>query len=89
VHFFCSSRENSEKHKGEGQKSLRRGTSVIGMAPDIDPSTWDHSELDKYGLGKGKGPDDPLQRCGFRLMMAPSLFLTFSVILVVLGLFSP
>ena len=22
------------------------------MAPDIDPGTWDHSELDKYGLGK-------------------------------------
>lgn len=22
------------------------------MAPDLDPSSWDHSELDKYGLGK-------------------------------------
>ena len=21
------------------------------MAPDIDPATWDHSELDRYGLG--------------------------------------
>ncbi|RYG69140.1 hypothetical protein EON64_03460 [archaeon] len=21
------------------------------MAPDLDPTTWDHSELDKYGLG--------------------------------------
>ena len=31
---------------------LRRATSVIGMAPDVDPSTWDHSEIDKYGLGK-------------------------------------
>lgn len=46
-------RENSA-HAGEGQKSLRRGTSVIGMAPDIDPATWDHSEIDKYGLGKGE-----------------------------------
>ena len=25
---------------------------MIGMAPDIDPATWDHSELDRYGLGK-------------------------------------
>ena len=39
-------------HRGEGQRSLRRATSVIGMAPDVDPSTWDHSEIDKYGLGK-------------------------------------
>ena len=23
------------------------------MAPDVDPKTWDHSEIDKYGLGKG------------------------------------
>jgi hypothetical protein len=44
-------RENSVAHRGEGQKSLRRGTAVIGMAPDLDPSTWDHSELEKYGLG--------------------------------------
>jgi len=22
------------------------------MAPDIDPNLWDHSELDRYGLGK-------------------------------------
>lgn len=34
-------------------RSLRRATSVIGMAPDVDPSTWDHSEIEKYGLGKG------------------------------------
>jgi hypothetical protein len=45
--------EHSEKHKGEGQRSLRRATAVIGMAPDIDPSTYDHSETDRYGLGKG------------------------------------
>jgi hypothetical protein len=34
-----------------GQKSLKRGTAVIGMAPDLDPATWDHSELERYGLG--------------------------------------
>lgn len=34
-----------------GQKSLKRATSVIGMAPDIDPASWDHSEIDRYGLG--------------------------------------
>ncbi len=49
IHMFW---ENSQLHKGEGQKSLRRATSVIGMAPDIDERTFDHRELDKYGLGK-------------------------------------
>jgi hypothetical protein len=44
-------RENSQKHKGEGQKSLRRATGIIGMAPDVDPTTWDHTEEKRYGLG--------------------------------------
>eukprot|EP01031_Cornospumella_fuschlensis_P023507 gene23507-28513_t len=48
IHMFW---ENGG-HAGEGQKSLRRATAVIGMAPDVDPKTWDHSEIDKYGLGK-------------------------------------
>ena len=44
--------EHSEAHKGEGQKSLRRATAVIGMAPDLDPTTYNHEELDRYGIGK-------------------------------------
>jgi hypothetical protein len=51
IHMFW---ENSAVHAGEGQKSLKRATSVIGMAPDIAADSWDHSELDRYGLGKGK-----------------------------------
>jgi len=45
--------ENSDSHKGEAQKSLRRSMAVIGMALDINPTTWDHSETSKYGLGSG------------------------------------
>jgi hypothetical protein len=30
-----------------------RATAVIGLAPDLKPEQWDHSELEKYGLGKG------------------------------------
>jgi len=46
--------ENSPKHKGEGQKSLRRSMAIIKMSPDLDPESWDHSEETKYGIGKGK-----------------------------------
>lgn len=67
-------RENSG-HAGEGQKSLRRATAVIGMAPDLDPSTWDHSELDRYGLGKGK---DIFLSCVILFMTLFSLSLSLS-----------
>ena len=43
--------ENSGKHKGEGQKSLKRSMAIIGMAPDIDPALWNHEEEGRYGLG--------------------------------------
>jgi hypothetical protein len=46
--------ENSPKHVGEGVKSLKRSMSIIKMAPDIDESEWDHTQIDKYGIGKGK-----------------------------------
>ena len=48
VHMFW---ENTG-HAGMGQNSLKRGTAVIGMAPDLPDNAWDHSELDRYGLGK-------------------------------------
>jgi hypothetical protein len=62
--------ENSQAHKGEGQKSLRRATAVIGMAPDLDPTTYNHEELDRYGVGSVRSLDlfyklfliDPLAR---------------------------
>lgn len=51
IHMFW---ENSAKHQGEGKKSLARATSIIHMAPDIDPASWDHTEEQRYGLGTGK-----------------------------------
>lgn len=51
ISLIATSRENSVQHKGEGQKSLRRATSIIGMAPDVDPSSWDHTDESRYGLG--------------------------------------
>ncbi len=51
VHMFW---ENSQKHAGDGIRSLKRATAIIGMARDIDPASWDHSETELYGLGTGK-----------------------------------
>ena len=41
----------NNKHNGEGPKSLKRATSVIRMNLHINPSEWDHSETNRYGLG--------------------------------------
>mmetsp|Transcript_18241 Transcript_18241/g.30591 ORF Transcript_18241/g.30591 Transcript_18241/m.30591 type:complete len:572 (+) Transcript_18241:123-1838(+) len=53
VHMFW---ENTN-HQGQGQKSIKRATSVIHMANDIDPAAWDHSETERYGLGKVRSVD--------------------------------
>jgi hypothetical protein len=45
--------ENSIKHQGQMQKSLKRLVSIIKMAEDIPPEDWDHTEADRYGLGTG------------------------------------
>ena len=50
---FNDDRENSESHKGEAQRSLMRATALIGMAPGLDPSTYDHAEIERYGVGQG------------------------------------
>ena len=43
---------------------------MIGMARDIDPSTWDHREIERYGVGTVRDKDlfyklfliDPIKR---------------------------
>ena len=47
--------ENGQKHQGAARKSLMRAMSIIKMAPDIDPNSYDHTEEERYGLGKGVG----------------------------------
>ena len=76
-------RENSDAHKGEAQKSLMRATALIGMAPDIDPSTYDHSEIERYGIGKGEEREENERRwkegrCKERTCDRPPLELHYS-----------
>jgi len=49
--------ENQAQHRGAGAKALKRSMSIIRMAPDIDPSEWDHSEEEKYGIGNVRTVD--------------------------------
>lgn len=47
LHFFW---ENRNRAAGDGQKSLKRLTGLIGMAPNI-ADDYDKTEAEKYGLG--------------------------------------
>jgi hypothetical protein len=49
--------DNANKHQGEAAKSLRRAVSIVKLIPAIDPSTWDHTEEDRYGLGTVRSVD--------------------------------
>ncbi|CAM9091058.1 unnamed protein product, partial [Ectocarpus fasciculatus] len=54
VHMYW---ENSNRHVGEAKKSLARGMSIVKMAPDIADREWDHSEMDRYGVGTERSVD--------------------------------
>ena len=55
IHMFW---ENTDRHAGEGQKSLKRATYIIGMAPaSLDKTSFDHTEENVYGIGKVRSLD--------------------------------
>lgn len=72
IHMFW---ENSPKHRGEGFRSLKRSMAIIKMARDIPDSDWDHSEQNRYGVGKERDLElfyklfliDPVQRTSVQL----------------------
>lgn len=46
--------ENAQAHYGEGERSLRRALAAIGMAPGVDPASYTHAELTRYGVGHAR-----------------------------------
>ena len=49
--------ENTSQYAGAGVKAMYRLLGVVHMNPEIDPSQWDHTEEDKYGLGGVRTPE--------------------------------
>jgi len=54
VHHFW---ENSNQYAGTGKKAMARLLGIVHMNPEVDPSTWDHTEEDIYGLGSVRTPE--------------------------------
>jgi hypothetical protein len=54
VHHFW---ENDNKYAGTGKKAMKRLLGIVHMNPEVDPKTWNHAELDMYGVGLVRTPE--------------------------------
>jgi Glycosyltransferase (GlcNAc) len=54
VHHFW---ENDNKYAGTGKRAMQRLLGIVHMNPEVDPSLWDHTEEDRYGLGGVRTPE--------------------------------
>mmetsp|Transcript_17374 Transcript_17374/g.17471 ORF Transcript_17374/g.17471 Transcript_17374/m.17471 type:complete len:613 (-) Transcript_17374:358-2196(-) len=59
-HFW----ENGKAYEGTGIKAMKRLLGIVHMNPEIDPSEWDHTDIDRYGLGGVRTPEQFYQYFG-------------------------
>lgn len=52
-HFW----ENDRKYAGTGKRAMARLLGIVHMNPETDPKEWDHTEEDRYGIGKVRTPE--------------------------------
>jgi len=52
-HFW----ENGNRYAGTGKKAMKRLLGIVHMNPEVDPSEWDHVDIDRYGLGGVRTPE--------------------------------
>lgn len=52
-HFW----ENGDKYAGTGKSAMKRLLGIVHMNPEVDPSEWDHTDIDRYGLGGVRTPE--------------------------------
>jgi len=53
AHFW----EHSNMYLGVGKKAMNRVLGVVHMNPEVSEESWDHVELDKYGIGAVRTPE--------------------------------
>uniref|UniRef100_A0A7S1D8Q1 Uncharacterized protein n=1 Tax=Cyclophora tenuis TaxID=216820 RepID=A0A7S1D8Q1_CYCTE len=52
-HFW----EHARTYKGIGIKAMDRLLGIVHMNPEVDPTSWDHTEEELYGLGSVRTPE--------------------------------
>ena len=49
--------ENGERYAGTGKKAMKRLLGIVHMNPEINPSIWDHTNEERYGIGNVRTPE--------------------------------
>jgi len=52
-HFW----ENGNRYAGTGKNAMKRLLGIVHMTPEVDPSEWDHTDIDIYGVGGVRTPE--------------------------------
>lgn len=52
-HFW----ENGNKYAGTGKPAMKRLLGIVHMNPEVKPSEWDHTDVERYGLGAVRTPE--------------------------------
>ena len=52
-HFW----ENGDMYAGTGKPAMKRLLGIVHMNPEVNPSEWDHADIDRYGLGGVRTPE--------------------------------
>jgi len=47
----------NDQYEGTGKKAMKRLLGIVHMNPEVDPSEWDHVDVDRYGLGGVRTPE--------------------------------
>jgi hypothetical protein len=45
------------KYEGIGKKAMKRLLGIVHMNPEVDPSEWEHTDEELYGLGGVRTPE--------------------------------
>eukprot|EP00536_Pseudo-nitzschia_multiseries_P007607 jgi/Psemu1/196067/e_gw1.181.106.1 len=52
-HFW----ENGNKYAGTGKRAMKRLLGIVHMNPEVNPTEWDHTDIDRYGIGGVRTPE--------------------------------
>lgn len=60
--------ENYDKYEDVGEGAMMRLLGIVHMLPESDPSAWDHTEEESYGIGGVRTPESFFRFLGIDVM---------------------
>lgn len=59
-HFW----DNDRTYRGTGKAAMARLLGIVHMTPEVDPTSWDHTDENVYGIGGVRTPEKFYQTFG-------------------------